>query len=110
MTKQKRRRRRAGLQLFEGQVWHMPSAVVAKSVYQGLLKQFLDKNPAEWSLVSGFFQQQPILAFLWDPARNAEMAKSVALAARDAGGQELEEDAKAALLSQLLARRLGLQA
>jgi hypothetical protein len=96
--------------LFEGNVWVMPSAAAAKTVYRSLVNQFLDKNPAEWSLVSGFFSQQPMLAFLWDPARDADMAETVAQAATGAGGVELEEDAKATLLSQLLARRLGLQA
>src|SRR5712691_11770457 len=93
--------------MFEENVWRMPSAAAAKTVYQTLLKQFLDTKPAEWSLVSGFFQQQPVLAFLWDPIRNAAMAKAVEQAATDAGGQEMAEDAKTALLSQLLARRLG---
>ena len=88
----------------------MPSVQAAREVYQKLIARFLDTNPAEWSLVSGFFQQTPVLAFLWDPARNAATAHSVAQAATGAGGVELEEDAKATLLSQLLARRLGLQA
>ncbi len=110
MKRNKRHRRRAGLQMFDGNVWVMPSAAAAKTVYQGLLKQFLDKNPADWSLVSGFFQQQPVVAFLWDPTRNAAMAETVAQAATGAGGQELEEDAKATLLTQLLTRRVGLQA
>ncbi len=110
MKRNKRHRRQAGLQMFEGNVWCMPSAAAAKTVHQTLLNQFLDKNPADWSLVSGFFQQQPVLAFLWDPTRNADMAKVVAQTATDAGGQELEENAKETLLTQLLARRVGLQA
>ena len=110
MKRKKKPHRRRGLQVFEGNVWVMPSAAAAKTVYQSLLNQFLDKNPAEWSLVSGFFQQQPVLAFLWDPSRNAVMAKAVEQAATSAGGQELEESAKETLLTQLLTRRLGLQA
>ncbi len=110
MKRKKKPHRRAGLQMFEGNVWVMPSAAAAKTVYQGLLNQFLDKNPADWSLVSGFFQQQPVLAFLWDPTRTAAMAKVVAQAATGAGGQELEAKAKETLLSQLLTRRVGLQA
>lgn len=110
MKHKKKHHRRAGLQMFEGNVWVMPSAAVAKTVYQTLLNQFLDKNPAEWSLVSGFFQQQPVLAFLWDPTHNAAMAKAVAQAATGAGGQELEAEAKETLLTQLLTRRVGLQA
>jgi hypothetical protein len=111
MKRKKRRthRDKAPL-LFEGNVWVMPSAAAAKTVYGSLVNQFLEKTPAEWSLVSGFFQHQPILAFLWDPARDADMAETVAQAVTGAGGVELAEDAKAALLSQLLARRLGLQA
>lgn len=57
----KRRKKRAHRDksplLFEGNVWVMPSAAAATQVYQALLQQFLDKNPDEWSLVSGFFQQ-----------------------------------------------------
>jgi len=85
-------------------------AAVAKTVYQTLLNQFLDTKPAEWSLVSGFFQHQPVLAFLWDPTRNAAMAKAVTQAATGAGGQELAAEAKETLLTQLLTRRVGLQA
>ncbi len=96
--------------LFEGDVWVMPSAAAAKEVYQTLIVRFLDKTPAEWSLVSGFFHQQPVLTFLWDPTRNAPMAAEVARLARLAGGQEIEDEAKAELLAQLLSRRLGLQA
>jgi hypothetical protein len=88
----------------------MPSIQAAREVYQNLLARFLDTKPTEWSLVSGFFRQKPVLAFLWDPARVADMADSVAQAATGAGGVELEEDTKAMLLSQLLTRRLGLQA
>ncbi len=88
----------------------MPSAAAAKAVYQALLNQFLDKNPANWSLVSGFFQHQPVLAFLWDPLRAADMVTRVAQVAGGAGGQELEAEAKETLLAQLLARRVGLQA
>jgi len=88
----------------------MPSAGAAKTVYKTLLNQFLDQNPSEWSLVSGFFQHQPVLAFLWDPARTAPLADMVAQAATAAGGQELAAEAKDTLLTQLLARRVGLQA
>ncbi len=110
MKCKKKHHRRAGLQMFEGNVWVMPSAAAAKTVYQTLLNRFLDKNPAEWSLVSGFFQQQPVLAFLWDPTCNAAMAKAVTQAAIGAGGQEMEAEAKEILLTQLLTRRVGLQA
>ena len=110
MKRKKNHPRRPSPQVFEGNVWVMPSAAAAKTVYQALLKQFLDQNPAEWSLVSGFFRQHPVLAFLWDPTHNADVAKGVAQAATGAGGVELGKDAKASLLSQLLGRRLGLQA
>jgi hypothetical protein len=110
VAKKHRHRRPTGLQLFEGNVWTMPSIQTASEVYHAMLKQFLEKNPAEWSLVSGFFQNQPVLAFLWDPARNADMAEAVAQAATGAGGQELEAEAKETLLTQLLTRRVGLQA
>ncbi len=45
-----------------------------------------------------------------EPTRNAPIATEVAQLATLAGGQEMEEEAKATLLSQLLGRRLGLQA
>lgn len=108
--KPRRKHRRGRLQAFEGNVWVMPSIQAARDVYRKLLAPFLETKPAEWSLVSGFFQQQPVLAFLWDPSRNAAMAKAVAQAASDAGGRELEAEAKETLLTQLLTRRLGLQA
>ena len=110
MKRKKKSHRRAGLQVFEGNVWVMPSAAAAKTVYHTLLNQFLEQNPSDWSLVSGFFQHQPGLAFLWDPARTAAMAKRVAQAALGAGGQEMEAKAKEILLTQLLTRRVGLQA
>ena len=110
MKRKKNPHRRAGLQLFEGNVWVMPSAAAAKTVYHALLNQFLEQYPTEWSLVSGFFQHHPVLAFLWDPTRNAALAKAVERAALHAGGQELEERAKETLLTQLLTRRVGLQA
>jgi hypothetical protein len=90
--------RHASLQAFEGNVWQLPTAATATAVYQSLLRRFMKKDPAEWSLVNGFFQHQPVLAFLWDPTRNAVMAKAVA-AASFAGGQELEAEAKEELLT-----------
>ena len=110
MKRQKRRRRQAGLPMFEGDVLVMPSAAAAKQVYQALLHQFLDNNPTDWSLVSGFCQNQPVLVFLWDPSRNEAVAARVAQLATDAGGQDMADEAKATFLSQLLARRIGLQA
>jgi hypothetical protein len=111
MKKKKRHAKKKKLPLlFEGNVWVMPSAQAAKEVYQTLIARFLGKTPAEWSLVSGFFQKQPVLAFLWDPTHNAPMAAEVARLALQAGGQDMEDEAKAALLAQLLSRRLGLQA
>jgi hypothetical protein len=88
----------------------MPSIQIAREVYHKLLSQFLDTNPTDWSLVAGFFQSRPMLTFLWDPTRTAEMAAEVTQLATLAGGQEMEVEAKATLLSQLFARRLGLQA
>ena len=58
----------------------------------------------------GFCQRQPVLAFLWEPTRNTPMATEVAQLAALAGGHDMAEEAKATFLSQLLARRLGLQA
>jgi hypothetical protein len=111
MKRKKRRPHREKPPLiFEGNAWVMPSLQTAREVYKNLLARFLDTKPTEWSLVSGFFQQKPVLAFLWDPARVADMADSVAQAVTVAGGVELAEVAKATLLSQLLTRRLGLQA
>jgi len=110
-VKRKRKHRRRGrLQAFKGNVWIMPSIQVAREVYQKLLAPFLDTKPAEWTLVAGFFEKQPMLAFLWDPTRNSPMAAEVARLATLAGGQEMAEETKAVLLSQLLARRIGLQA
>jgi hypothetical protein len=111
MKRRKQRTHRDGPPLlFEGNVWVMPSIQVAREVYQKLLARFLDTNPTEWSLVAGFFQRQPMLAFLWEPTRSAPMATEVAQLATLAGGQEMEAEAKTTLLSQLLGRRLGLQA
>src|SRR5216684_3782432 len=110
MKPRKKHPRRPSPQMFEGNVWVMPSIQVAREVYKKLLARFLDTNPTEWSLVAGFFQRQPMLAFLWEPTRNAPMATEVAQLATLAGGQDMEAEAKATLLSQLLTRRLGLQA
>ena len=88
----------------------MPSIQAAREVYQQLLARFLETNPTEWSLVAGFFQAQPVLAFLWEPTRNTPMATEVARLATLASGQDMAAEAKAMFLSQLLARRLGLQA
>jgi hypothetical protein len=110
MKRKQKSHRRAGPQLFEGNAWRMPSAAAAKTVYHTLLSQFLDQNPAEWSLVSCFFLHHPVLAFLWDPTRTVALADTVAQAAQAAGGQELDAEAKQTLLTQLLARRVGLQA
>jgi hypothetical protein len=109
--KKKRRHatKKKPLLLLEGNVWVMPSLQAAREVYQTLIARFLDKTPAEWSLVSGFFLKQPVLAFLWDPIRDAQMATEVARLALLAGGQVMEDEAKAELLAQLLSRRLGLQ-
>src|SRR4051812_41862094 len=111
MKKKKRHtRRNKPMLLFAGNVWVMPSIAVARAVYHTLLQRFLEEQPDEWSLVSGFFQQQPVLALVWDPARQAAKALLVAQRATSAGGRELEEPAKTALLTQLLTRRLALQA
>lgn len=110
MKRSRKHRRRGRLQTFEGNMWVMPSIQVAREVYKKLLAPFLDKNSAEWTLASGFFEKHPVLAFLWDPTCNAPMAAEVARLATLAGGQDMAEEAKAMFLSQLLARRLGLQA
>ena len=47
---------------------------------------------------------------MWDPTCNADMAKAVAQAPTGAGGVELAAAAKETLLTQLLTRRVGLQA
>ncbi len=111
MKKRQRKKHHPPPALFEGNVWVMPSAQAAKEVYTTLLRQFLEEQSAEWSLVSGFFQKEPVLAFLWDPIRQARKAEQVAQGALGAGGRELDDaEAKATLLAQLLLRRVGLQA
>lgn len=103
-------KRKKSCAVFEGNVWVMPSLPAAREVYQTLMVRFLDKTPAEWSLISAVFQKQPVLAFLWDPTHDAPMAAEVARLALHAGGQDMADEAKAELLTQLLARRVGLHA
>ena len=74
------------------------------------LTQLLDRSPEDWSLVSGFFQRNPVLVFLWTLAVAPRLVATVQRTIRTAGGVELDEEAKTLLLSQILARRLGLQA
>jgi hypothetical protein len=88
----------------------MPSPAAAKAVYEPLLKRLLECNPEDWSLVSGFFHQKPMLAFLWEPSLDAELVASAARLVTLAGGEELAEEAQQTLLTQILARRAGLHA
>lgn len=106
----KKKRRTARTHQFHGNAWLMPSAAAAKATYDTLLKRLLARNPEDWSLVSGFFHHQPVLAFLWEPHLDAELVASVAQVATIAGGEELEENAKQILTRQLSFRRRGLKA
>ena len=110
MKKNRRGIRPRSSRAFHGNAWSMPTAAAAKATYDTLLKRLLDRDPEDWSLVSGFFQNKPVLAFLWDPNFNAELVESVARLAASAGGEELEDEAKQTLLTQLSFRRRGLQA
>jgi len=95
---------------FRGNAWVLPSAAAAKTTYQTLLPQLLDRSPEDWSLVSGFFQRQPVLVFLWTLTVAPRLAATVCRTILTAGGQELAAEAKEPLLAQILARRVGLQA
>ena len=95
---------------FRGSAWAMPSAAVAKTTYHTLLPQLLDRSPEDWSLVSGFFQRQPVLVFLWTLAVAPWLVATIHRTILAAGGQELAAEAKEPLLTQILARRVGLQA
>jgi hypothetical protein len=108
--KQRRKRSEVSSRQFRGNAWAMPSAAVAKTTYHTLLPQLLDRSPEDWSLVSGFFQHKPVLVFLWTLAVAPRLVATVQRTIRSAGGEELDEEPKTTLLSQLLARRLGLQA
>ena len=108
--KQRRKRHAASPRQFQGNAWAMPSAAVAKITYHSLSPQLLDRSPEDWSLVSGFFQRNPVLVFLWTLAVAPRLVATVQRTIRTAGGVELDEEAKTLLLSQILARRLGLQA
>jgi hypothetical protein len=88
----------------------MPSAAAAKTTYHTLLPQLLDRSPEDWSLVSGFFHRKPVLVFMWTLAVAPRLVATIQRTILAAGGTELDEEPKTTLLSQLLARRIGLQA
>ena len=110
MKKNKKHARQVRPRTLQGNTWQMPSAAAAKATYETLLKRLLTRTSEDWSLVSGFFQRRPMLAFLWEPRLDAELVASVARLIVVAGGQELEDEAKATLLAQLRFRRRGLKA
>src|SRR5262245_52604477 len=95
---------------FRGNAWVLPSAAVAKTTYQTLLPQLLDRPPQDWSLVSGFFQHRPVLVFVWTLEVAPRLVATVHRTILTAGGQELAAEAKDTLVAQMLARRVGLQA
>jgi hypothetical protein len=88
----------------------MSSAAVAKSTYQTILPQLLDRSPEDRSLVSGFVQHHPVLVFLWTLRVAPRLVATIHRIILAAGGQELAAEAKDPLLTQILARRIGLQA
>jgi hypothetical protein len=88
----------------------MPSAAAAKTTYHTLLNPLLNRPPEDWSLVSGFFQCQPVLVFVWTLKVAPRLVATVHRTILNAGGQGLAEEATRTLVTQLLARRRGLQA
>jgi len=94
---------------FHGNAWAMPSAAAAKAVYATLTKRLLDRDPEDWSLISGFFGGKAFIAFLWEPSFDREMVATVERTVTLADGAELAEPTQGPLLAQLLARRRGLQ-
>lgn len=110
MKREEKRPRQRSIHQFHGNTWVMPSPAAAKAVYHTLLNRLLDRDPEDWSLVSGFFAGKPFLVFLWELTFDRQMVATVERTAAIAGGAEMEEPAKGTLLTQLLARRHGLQA
>lgn len=112
MTREKRRAQThpTSRVRFQGNAWTMPSAAVSKATYEALLKPLLDRSPEDWSLVSGFFQSKPILVFVWTLMLPPRLVATLQRTILTAGGVELDEEAKTTLVTQLLARRRGLQA
>ena len=109
-SKKQNPRRMRTLQEFRGNAWLMPSAAAAKTTYQTLLPPLLDRSSEDWSLVSGLFQGKPVLVFVWTLMVPPRLVATALRAIRTAGGVELDEEVKRALVTKLLARRKGLQA
>lgn len=109
-SQKKNQHRRMTNQEFRGTAWAMPSAAIAKTTYQTVLRPLLDRDPEDWSLVSGFFHRKPVLVFLWTLTVPPRLVATALRTIRSAGGVEVDEEAKTTLVTQLLARRRGLQA
>jgi len=88
-----------------GNAWIMPSPESARAVYQTLLSNVLLKRPEDWSLTSGYFNDQPVLVFLWEPALSAEVMATVTRVVTTAGGKEVKGEARESILVQIRGRR-----
>jgi hypothetical protein len=110
VRKQKKRSRKRTSQTFQGSAWVMPSAAVAKATYHTVLNRLLPRNPENWSLVSGFFQRKPVIAFLWTLELPPRLVATVQRTILTAGGEKLDEETTTMLVTQVFARRRALQA
>jgi len=101
----KRKPRRNDPSRLNGNAWTLPSAQVARSAYEKILSQFLLENERYWTLVSGFFNEQPVMVFLWEDSLGSELVKKVVEAIEMAKGEEVKGEAKDTLLMQIQGRR-----
>jgi len=101
----KKKRRKENPSGLHGNAWTLPSAQVARSVYEKILSRFLLGRPEDWTLVSGYFSERPGLAFLWESSLDPELVKKVIEVIVLAGGAEMKGEAKDTLLMEIRGRR-----
>ena len=86
----------------QGNAWAFLSIEAVRAVFQTLMAKghFTEPHNHNCSLTTGFFGDQAVLTFLWDRTVAPELVASVKRLALLAGGEELDKDAKQALLHQ----------